>query len=190
MSLTKQHQNILLNIARESIENGYRTGHPLSIDIRDYPAELRVPRATFVTLEKNHQLRGCIGMLEAVLPLVEDVAENAFSAAYKDPRFPPVERSEIPQLDIFISILSEPEAMQFSSEEDLLRQIRPGIDGLILVENGYKGTFLPSVWESLPEKVQFLRHLKNKAGLPADYWSDSIQVYRYTTESFGTAAKH
>ncbi len=190
MSLTKPQQQILLDIARQSIENGYLAGHPLSIDIRDYPPELRVPRATFVTLEKHHQLRGCIGMLEAVLPLVEDVAENAFSAAYKDPRFPPVERSEIPELDIFISILSEPEPISFESEADLLNQIRPGIDGLILVEDGYKGTFLPSVWESLPDKVQFLRHLKNKAGLPADYWSDSIKVYRYTTESFGTGEKH
>ena len=190
MSLTKQQQQILLDIARRSIENGYLKGHPLSIDIRDYPPELRVPRATFVTLEKHHQLRGCIGMLEAVLPLVEDVAENAFSAAFKDPRFPPVERNEIPELDIFISILSEPKAMTFESEADLLQQIRPGIDGLILVENGYKGTFLPSVWESLPDKVQFLRHLKNKAGLPAYYWSDSIKVYRYTTESFGDTGVH
>lgn len=190
MSLTKKHQKILLDIARQSIENGYLVGHPLSIDIRNYPSELRIPKATFVTLEKHHQLRGCIGMLEAVLPLVKDVAENAFSAAYKDPRFPPVERSEIPELDIFISILGEPQPIIFHSEADLLQQIRPGIDGLILIENGHKGTFLPSVWESLPDKALFLRHLKNKAGLPADYWSESIKVYRYTTESFGTKAKN
>ncbi len=185
MSLTKENQQILLNLARKSIENGYITGHPVSVDIHDYPPELVVPRATFVTLEKNHQLRGCIGMLEAVLPLVEDVAENAFSAAYRDPRFPPVQKYEIPELDISISILSEPEPMQFDSEQDLLRQIRPGIDGLILQENGYKGTFLPSVWESLPDKQEFLRHLKVKAGLPANYWSDTVKVYRYTAEIIG-----
>ncbi|WP_031434141.1 AmmeMemoRadiSam system protein A [Methylomarinum vadi] len=185
MSLTKDNQQILLQLARQSIENGFKTGHPLSVDLRDYPLELCKQRATFVTLEKNHNLRGCIGMLEAVFPLAEDVAENAFSAAFKDPRFPPVQKSEIDDLEIHISILSEPEPISFSSEEDLLAQIRPNVDGLILEEGHRRGTFLPSVWEMLPDKKQFLRHLKNKAGLPADYWSDTVKVYRYTTEMFG-----
>ena len=184
MLLNKENQQTLLKLARQSIENGYKTGHPLCVNLRDYPAELIQPRATFVTLEKNHQLRGCIGMLEAVLPLVEDVAENAFSAAFKDPRFPPVQKSEITELEIHLSILSEPELMAFGSEQDLLDKIRPQIDGLILQDDGQKGTFLPSVWETLPDKKQFLRHLKNKAGLPVDYWSETLKVYRYTTEMF------
>jgi len=185
MSLNKEQQEVLLKLARQSIENGYKTGHPLGVDLRDYPPELVKPAATFVTLEKKRQLRGCIGMLEAVLPLVEDVVENAFSAAFKDPRFPPVEKNEIDELDIHISILGKPEPIHFASEQELLDQIRPHIDGLILQEGSQRGTFLPSVWETLPDKKQFLRHLKNKAGLPADYWSDAIKVHRYTTEMFG-----
>lgn len=185
MSLNKTHQQILLKLARQSIENGFKTGHPLSVNLRDYPPELIRQRASFVTLEKNHNLRGCIGMLEAIFPLAEDVAENAFSAAFRDPRFPPVQKNEIDDLEIHISILSEPEPMTFTSEEDLLAQIRPHVDGLILEDGSRRGTFLPSVWEMLPDKRQFLRHLKNKAGLPAGYWSDTIKVSRYTTEMFG-----
>lgn len=173
---------MLLKLARLSIVYGLETGHPFSVDLREFPPELVKPGATFVTLEKNHQLRGCIGMLEAVLPLAEDVAENAFSAAFRDPRFPPVQQSELDQLEIHISILSDPEPMTFSSEQDLLAQIRPNVDGLILQDGYHRGTFLPSVWDSLPDKKQFLRHLKNKAGLPADYWSDTIKVQRYTAE--------
>lgn len=185
MSLNKEHQLILLRLAYQSIESGYSTGHPYSVDLRDYPPQLVEMKATFVTLEKHKQLRGCIGMLEARLPLVEDVAENAFSAAYKDPRFPPVQKNEIPQLKIKISILSQPELLNIRSEQDLLQQMQPGIDGLILEDSRHRGTFLPSVWETLPDKEDFLRHLKNKAGLPANYWSDDIKVYRYHTEMFG-----
>ena len=151
----------------------------------DYPAELTEPRATFVTLEKNHQLRGCIGMLEAVRPLAEDIAENAFSAAFRDPRFPPLEAYELNDLEIHLSILTPAEPVSFSSEQDLLAQLQPGIDGLILEEGHRRGTFLPSVWESLPEPGQFLRHLKQKAGLPSDYWSKNIRIYRYQAEIIG-----
>ncbi len=185
MSLNNENRKRLLKVARDSIENGFKNGNPLCVNLRDFPTELIRPGATFVTLEKKHQLRGCIGMLEAVFPLVEDVAENAFSAAFKDPRFPPLQKSELDDLEIHISILGEPEPMMFSSEEDLIAQIRPNVDGLILEEGRHRGTFLPSVWETLPDKKQFLRHLKNKAGLPADYWSDSIKIFRYTAEVFG-----
>lgn len=139
-------------------------------------------RATFVTLEIGGQLRGCIGMLEAHRPLANDVAENAFSAAFRDPRFPPLSDVEFDDLEISISVLSPPEEMSFSSEKDLLDQIRPGIDGLILEEGFRKGTFLPSVWEQLSEKEAFLEHLKQKAGLPPGYWSDTLRVFRYTAE--------
>jgi AmmeMemoRadiSam system protein A len=139
-------------------------------------------RATFVTLQKHQQLRGCIGMLEAVRPLVEDIVENAFAAAFKDRRFLPLEVDEWDELDIHLSLLTPAEPIIFHSEQDLLNQLQPRIDGLILEAGYHRGTFLPSVWEQLPEPAAFLRHLKQKAGLASDYWSDNIKVYRYQTE--------
>lgn len=182
MLLNKTNRQILLDLAYQSIETGLSEGNPLCINLRDYPAELTQQRATFVTLEKNKQLRGCIGMLEAVLPLAEDITENAYSAAFKDPRFPPLEQSELNGLEIHLSVLSPSEEIKFTSEEDLIAQIRPRIDGLILESGSRKGTFLPSVWQSIPTSEQFLQHLKQKAGLTKYYWSDQIKVYRYTTE--------
>ena len=148
-------------------------------------ATLQQIRATFVTLEIDGELRGCIGTLEAHQALVNDVAYNAHAAAFSDPRFFPLSEKEYPRLDIHISILTPAEPMRFSSENDLIAQLRPGVDGLILQDGNHRGTFLPSVWEQLPEAKQFFTHLKRKAGLPMDYWTDSLQVYRYTTESFG-----
>ncbi|AMK75249.1 MULTISPECIES: AmmeMemoRadiSam system protein A [Methylomonas] len=185
MSLTETQQNQLLALARQSIAHGLQTGRPLPVVVADYPAELRQTRATFVTLERRGQLRGCIGMLEAVRPLAEDVAENAFAAAFRDRRFPPLAAEELANLDLHISVLSPAVAMKFASEADLIAQLRPGIDGIVLQEGGRRGTFLPSVWEDLADPEQFLQHLKQKAGLPAAYWSDTIQAYRYTTEMFG-----
>ena len=185
MSWNESQQNTLLQLARDSIAHGLETGEPLKVNVHDYPSELTVDRATFVTLERQGQLRGCIGMLEAVRPLVEDVAENAFAAAFRDPRFPPLADDELADLDLHISILSPAESMHFESEQDLIEQIRPGIDGLILQDGHRRGTFLPSVWEQLPDARQFLRHLKQKAGLPADYWSDTLRVSRYRAEMIG-----
>ena len=185
MSLTKAQQDRLLALARQSIAHGLQTGRPLTVDLQDYPAELGQRRATFVTLERHGQLRGCIGMLEATRPLVEDVAENAFAAAFRDWRFPALTADELADLALHISVLSPAEAMQFDSEQTLIAQLRPGIDGVILQEGGRRGTFLPSVWAELPDPGDFLRHLKQKTGLPAAYWSDNMQAYRYTTEMFG-----
>lgn len=182
MSLTEQNRRRLLDLAKVSIDHGLKTGKPFKPDLNDYPDELTVPRATFVTLLKRGELRGCIGMLDAVRPLAQDVAENAFSAAFKDYRFPPLTADESGDLEIHISILSLPEPIVFVSEQDLIAQMRPGVDGLILEEGFKRGTFLPSVWASLPDPVQFLRHLKQKAGLAANYWSDTVKVSRYTAE--------
>lgn len=183
MSLNKAHQKQLLALAKASIQHGLQTGKPLKIDLVDYPAELQERRATFVTLHINHELRGCIGVLEAIRPLAEDIAENAFSAAFKDSRFPPLSPDEFKGLEIHLSILTPAELIVFTSEQDLINQLQPGIDGLILQEGHRRGTFLPSVWESLPKPEQFLRHLKQKAGLPPIYWSNSIRVFRYRTEA-------
>lgn len=181
---SESERETLLGVARKSILNGLEQGRALKIKVSDYPESLQQPRASFVTLMINHELRGCIGSLSAYRPLVEDIAQNAFAAAFSDPRFPALSQSEYPQLDYHLSVLSDSSPMQFHSEEDLLSQIRPGIDGLILEDQGRRGTFLPSVWEQLPEARDFLNHLKQKAGLPIHYWSDTLQVSRYTVEAF------
>lgn len=177
-------QQLLLKIAREAISQGLENRRGKVPDPGILPDELMEKRATFVTLTIKGALRGCVGMLEACRPLAGDVAENAHAAAFEDPRFPPLTKKEFEKLEIHISILSPPEEIVFSSEADILRQIRPGVDGLILQEGFRRGTFLPSVWAELPEKKLFWAHLKLKAGLPADYWSDTLRVFRYTTDSF------
>ncbi|MCQ8106064.1 AmmeMemoRadiSam system protein A [Methylomonas sp. SURF-2] len=184
MSLNDHQKAELLKLARASIQEGLRTGRPLTLVLQQYEAALTQKRASFVTLERHGQLRGCIGMLEATRPLALDIVENAYAAAFRDPRFPPLSEREYPDLDVHLSILSAAEAIDFSSEQDLIGQLRPGIDGLILREGYRRGTFLPSVWEQLADPVQFLRHLKQKAGLPADYWSDTLEIFRYGTETF------
>ena len=176
----------LLDVARRSIAHGLAHGHPLAVDPDAWSPALRAQRAAFVTLNRAGQLRGCIGHLEATQPLVRDVADNAFAAAFRDPRFLPLAPDELDGLEIHVSVLSPPVALAVSSEEDLVRRLRPGIDGLILDDGLHRGTFLPSVWESLPRPAQFVGQLKLKAGLPIAYWSDRIQVSRYTTESFGS----
>jgi uncharacterized protein len=173
----------LLDVARASIAGGLEGQRAKVKDLEAQPLALRRHAATFVTLEIGGELRGCIGSLEAFQPLIVDTAENAYSAAFRDPRFSPLAAGELDLLDIHISILGTPEPMTFTSEEDLLAQLRPGIDGLILSEHGRRGTFLPAVWESVGDPREFLGYLKVKAGLPRDYWSSTVQVQRYVTAS-------
>jgi len=179
--MRETERQLLLQIARESIRHGLERGTPAHVSSED--PELLRPGASFVTLERQGELRGCIGSLEPRQALIKDVADNAFNAAFRDPRFPPLSRREFDDIEIHISILSPTEPMHFTSEEDLLGQLRPGIDGLVLQEGRQRGTFLPQVWESLPAPVDFLNHLKRKAGLPMSYWSPSLRVDRYTVES-------
>lgn len=186
-SLSAEEQNFLLTLARESIEFGLHSDRPVAVDLDRLPAALKVKRATFVTLHKGAALRGCIGCLEAYRPLAEDIAANAYAAAFRDPRFPPVAADEVAGLKIHLSLLTPAEPLSFRSEADLLRQVLPGTDGLILEEGSRRGTFLPAVWETLREPREFLRHLKMKAGLPADYWSDQLRVYRYRCEVIPSA---
>ncbi len=184
--LSAQQRRILLETARRSIAAGMERGRPLQVNSAEYDERLQAPAASFVTLHLGKDLRGCIGSLEARRPLICDVAANAFAAAFQDSRFPPLGSSELSALHIHISVLNPAEDMTFTSEEDLLRQLRPGIDGLILSEGErHRATFLPSVWHTLSHPRQFLNQLKIKAGLPPDYWSDSLRIQRYTTESFG-----
>ncbi len=184
IELSAQEKELCHQVARQSIQHGLETGRALKVDIDDFPPALQRPAATFVTLHKNGQLRGCIGALQVYQPLIQDVAEHAYAAAFSDPRFPALSQAEFPSLDIEISVLGEPEPISFQDEEDLLEQIRPGIDGLIL-EYGYnRGTFLPTVWEELPDKRDFLNHLKMKAGLPQQWWDNAAKVSRYETLTF------
>ncbi len=184
MTYSQNEQTVLLDIAHKSIEHGLIHGKALVIDPQNYPESLRETRATFVTLEIDKNLRGCIGTLTAYQPLICDVAQHAFAAAFNDPRFAPLTPEEFNNLSISISVLSPAEEIHFDSEKDLLKKIRPGVDGLILAEGIRRGTFLPAVWEDVPTPEEFLRHLKIKAGLPENYWSKTIKVSRYTTDSF------
>jgi len=185
-TFSQQDRATLLDVARRSIQHGLNNQSPLPVDPEDYPATLRPVRATFITLEIEGRLRGCIGTLEARSPLVKDVADHAYAAAFEDPRFLPLSPEEFPRLDIHISVLSPPEPLHFQSEDELLAQLRPGVDGLILrLGQQRRATFLPSVWESLSDPYIFLAQLKQKAGLPLDFWSPELQAERYTTESFG-----
>lgn len=184
LEFTPAEQEMLLQLARESIIHGLIVECPLHIDTSNYPSRLQNELACFVTLNRNGALRGCIGHLEATQPLVKDVVGNAFSAAFHDPRFPQLTEAEMIGLEIDVSILSTSKPIEFASEQDLLIQLRPGIDGLILKHGIHQGTFLPSVWESLPEAASFLNQLKRKAGLAPDFWSNDILIMRYTTESF------
>ena len=183
LSLELQRQ--LIGTARASIAHGLEHGRPLPVDLRYCAPEITALRAVFVTLEKSRKLRGCVGSLDAHEALVVNVSGNAYAAAFSDHRFPPVTETELDALDIHLSILTPSCEIDFRSEDDLLGKLRPGIDGITLVEGSRKGTFLPSVWESLPKPDVFLRHLKQKAGLPRDYWSATLRVYRYTAEVIG-----
>ena len=184
-TLAPEHRRLLLSVARDAIRHGLDTGRPPTLDCAGAAAPLQAVRAAFVTLELDRRLRGCIGHLEATQPLLLDVADNAFAAAFQDPRFPPLRAAELAPLCIKVSVLTPATPLAFTDEADLIARLSPGLDGLILIDGAHRGTFLPSVWEQLPEPRAFLRRLKEKAGLPADHWSDGLKVLRYRTEAFG-----
>jgi len=181
---SQAERDTLNEVAKQSILAGLKQHHPLVVTVSEYPEALQEKRASFVTLNIHHNLRGCIGTLNPYRALVDDIAHNAHAAAFSDPRFPALSEHEFSLLEYHLSVLSDTSSMQFDSEQDLISQIRPEIDGLILEDRGLRGTFLPSVWEQLPEPETFLNHLKQKAGLPGNYWSDTLQVSRYTVESW------
>ena len=173
----------LLTLARNAIEQRFggesRAFTP--------SPELEQPGASFVTLTQNGQLRGCIGSLEAYRSLVTDVAENAIAAAFRDPRFPPLASEELARTRVEVSLLEASKALEFVDEADALARLRPGIDGLILTHGHRRATFLPQVWESLPERKQFMSQLKLKAGLPANFWDDEIVLARYGVQKWKEA---
>jgi AmmeMemoRadiSam system protein A len=183
-NLTQEDKALLRAIALNSIRHGLAEGRALEPDLFSLTEILREPGATFVTLELQDRLRGCVGSFEASRPLAEDVARNAYSAAFMDFRFPPLSADELPDLEFHISLLTPLEPMDVRSREDLLRQLRPGIDGLLLNEDSHRATFLPQVWQSLADPQDFLGELLLKAGLPRDHWSQTISFHRYGVEEF------
>jgi len=172
---------ILIGIARHAI--GERLG---LLDRGSTPDAnwLTEPGASFVTLHRSGTLRGCIGSLTACRPLGEDVEANALAAAFRDPRFPPLTRVEFTDIDIEVSVLSAPEPIHPTDETQLRTMLRPGVDGLILEYGAHRATFLPQVWEQLPDAADFLAHLKQKAGLPADFWHPDMRISRYRVQAF------
>ncbi len=182
-ALLARHGATLLSVAVASVEHGIGRKRPPTVNEAEYAADLLAARATFVTITKSGDLRGCVGTCVADQALVKNVAANAFAAAFRDTRFAPIARKELGGLDIAISLLSQPRAIAVKSEADLLARLRPGIDGLIIGEGRRRAVFLPDVWEALASPDEFLAHLKLKAGLARDYWSAGMRVERFTARS-------
>lgn len=171
---------ILLRLARGSIVREL-LGTAMSVPEADW---LGAPGASFVTLTHAGKLRGCIGSLQAHRALRDDVQSNALAAAFRDPRFMPLRAGELDQLRVEVSLLSPPETLSFDSEADALAQLRPYQDGVVLHFGRQRATFLPQVWEQLPQPQDFMAQLKCKAGLPADFWSDEIRLERYGVQKW------
>jgi AmmeMemoRadiSam system protein B/AmmeMemoRadiSam system protein A len=170
----------LLQLVRTAIRLGFDTGHPPEINpAAQLPPLLSAPGAAFVTLRRNGMLRGCIGSALATQPLIRDVVVNAFNAAFRDSRFPKLALDELAGLELSVSLLTAPVPMAFKDEADLLAQLQPDIDGLIIQDAGCSALFLPSVWAEVPEPRRFLTLLKLKAGLAATHFSPGFTARRF-----------
>lgn len=178
--MSTEQGSILLSIARAAISGAL--GKPLAAD--ESAPWLKDSGATFVTLTHNSELRGCIGSLEAHRALLEDVKANALAAAFRDPRFPPLGADELDTTRIEVSLLSPLSPLSFSNEQDALTQLRPLVDGIVFEYGPYRATFLPQVWEQLPQAAEFMAHLKRKAGLAADFWNEDVKLLRYTVSKW------
>ncbi len=188
MTLTQQEREFLLRLARNAIESAVRGEKLVPTDSSALNPVLRQNGAAFVTLTISGNLRGCIGALEAYQPLVDDVREHAVAAALEDPRFPPVSVSELTRIHIEISRLTHPEPLSYTDTADLLRKLRPGLDGVILRDGYRRATFLPQVWEQLPGKEEFLSHLCAKMGASPNAWQiKHLDVQTYQVEEFHEA---
>jgi len=181
-TFTIEQRKTLLNLAQEAIDHGLKTRQTLHVNITELPQSLIDDRASFVTIMLDGELRGCIGSLQAHRPLAVDIVANAYAAAFQDPRFSPLTADEKEDISIHISILSIPEKIDCKDEQDLIKQLRPGVDGVIIEDGSHRATFLPSVWEHFSEPKDFIDNLKMKAGLSKDHWSNEMQVQRYTAD--------
>jgi AmmeMemoRadiSam system protein A len=182
-ALLDRHGEALVTIAHAAIAYGLDHGKAPSVDPASVRTELRQEGASFVTLYLQDALRGCVGSPRAWRPLATDVAANAYSAAFDDFRFAPLQPAEREALELSVTLLGAPQPMTVADEADLLRQLRPGVDGLILGDGDKRSLFLPQVWRTLPEPQAFVQQLKLKAGLAADHWSAQIRVERFTAST-------
>jgi AmmeMemoRadiSam system protein A len=183
--LTAEEKQTLLELARQALEDGVR-GHKLTqLDLQALTPRLREPGASFVTLTVHGNLRGCIGALEPYQSLADDVREHAIAAALQDYRFPNVRSEELSQIDIEVSRLTHPVPLEYTTPEDLLSKLRPGIDGVVLRDGARRATFLPQVWEKLPDPADFLDNLCYKMGAAPDLWRKKhLDVLVYQVEEF------
>jgi AmmeMemoRadiSam system protein A len=182
MDLTDFDRQLLRDVAFASVEFGLAHSREMPVSELDFAVALRAEKATFVTLRNDGELVGCIGTLRAHRALVRDVVHNAYHAAFGDPRFAPLTAERFPGLDLHISILSPLEPLQFQCEDDLLAQLRAGIDGVVIEDGDHAATFLPAMWPRLGDARAFMRALKDKAYLPRDYWSPTLRAFRYTVD--------
>lgn len=183
--LDETERALLLKFARQALEDGVCGRSLLPLFLDELSPRLRQPGASFVTLTSHGELRGCIGTLEASQPLVEDVRQHAVAAALEDFRFPPVHANELPFIKIEISRLTVPRPLDYRDADDLLRQLRPGLDGVVLVDGIRRATFLPQVWEKVPEPEIFLGMLCRKMGAPTEAWrKQKLTVLIYEVEEF------
>ncbi len=178
--MTEREGEQLLPIARSTIAASFG----IELATNERAAWLHEPGASFVTLTRDGQLRGCIGSIEARQPLLADVKHNALAAAFHDPRFSPLTHREFDRIRIEVSLLSPLEQLTFHNEAHLLSQLRPGKDGLVLEFGAHRSTFLPQVWEQLPEPPDFIAQLKRKAGLPGQFWHPGLLVFRYHVDKW------
>lgn len=181
--LSDEDRNTLLSLVHRAVAHGTQARAPLSVNDEQFSSALQAERAAFVTVYVDGELRGCTGELEARRSLVSCVLHHAYSAAFLDDRFPPIRQEELPRLRISISLLVPQERIEFENEEELLRALEPGVHGLTISARGHRASFLPQVWETLPDPVGFLAHLKAKAGLPVAP-IPGLQAWRYRSEYF------
>jgi AmmeMemoRadiSam system protein A len=183
--LTIEEQKVLLRLAREAMEQGVRGKKLPPLDETQLTPNLREEGSSFVTLTEHGQLRGCIGSLEPYQSLVEDVREHAVAAALQDPRFPPVEEAELNGIQIEVSRLTSPVPLEYRDADDLLAKLRPHVDGVILRDGFHRATFLPQVWEKIPNPEEFLDNLCYKMGAKPDQWRRKhLDVLIYNVEEF------
>ena len=183
--LTADEQQILLKLARQSLKSGVRGEKLLPLALESMSARLREHGASFVTLTIAGNLRGCIGTLEAYQPLAEDVREHAIAAALQDYRFPSVRPEELSKIEIEVSRLTAPVPLDYDTPEDLLSKLRPGIDGVLIRDGSRHATFLPQVWDKIPDPVEFLENLCYKMGAASDLWRKKhLNVSIYQVEEF------
>jgi AmmeMemoRadiSam system protein A len=182
--LTDEDRRGLLVLARSAIQAKLIKGHKVLRPANATPA-LMEKRGCFVTIHKNGNLRGCIGTIEPDTSLVAEVEENAVSAAFSDPRFPPLTEEELPTIEIEISVLTPPKDLEFSNGEELKEKLKPNIHGVILTRGWQRSTFLPQVWKQLPDPEDFLGNLCRKAGMETACWRDrNTRVKVYEAEDF------